>query len=72
MRELSMTIYLIFMFATTLVAGLYSGLRKGFAMRKITSFGQGFKEGFVKEAAIVAVFGTGFFIFFWFTLWGKM
>lgn len=72
MRELSMTVYLIFMLATTLVAGLYGGLRKGFAMRKITSFGQGFKEGFVKDAAIVALFETVFFIYFWFTLWGEM
>lgn len=72
MRELSMTIYLIFMLATTLVAGIYGGLRKGFAMRRITSFGQGFKEGFVKDAAIVALFVTVFFIYFWFTLWGKM
>ena len=72
MRELSMTVYLIFMFATTLVAGLLGGLRKGFAMRKITSFGQGFKEGFVRDAAIVAVFETVFFIYFWFKLWGKM
>lgn len=72
MRELSMTVYLIFMFATVLVAGLYGGLRKGFSMRKITSFGQGFKEGFIKDAAIVAIFDTVFFIYFWFTLWGKM
>lgn len=72
MRELSVTVYLIFMLATTLVAGLYGGLRKGFAMRKITSFGQGFKEGFVKDAAIIALFETVFFIYFWFTLWGKM
>lgn len=72
MRNLSIIVYLIFMFATTLVAGLYGGLRKGFTMRKITSFSQGFKEGFVKDAAIVAVFETVFFICFWFTLWGKM
>lgn len=72
MKELSMIVYLIFMFATTLVAGIYGGLRKGFAMRKITSFRYGFKEGFVRSAAIVAVFETGFFIYFWFTLWGKM
>nr|DAF31589.1 MAG TPA: hypothetical protein [Caudoviricetes sp.] len=72
MRNLSMIVYLIFMFSTTLVAGLYGGLRKGFAMRKITSFGQGFKEGFVKDASIVAVFETGFFIYFWFTLWSKI
>lgn len=72
MRELSMIMYLIFMFATTVVAGICGGLRKGFTMRKITSFGQGFKEGFVKDAAIVAMFDTVFFIYFWFTLWGKM
>lgn len=72
MKELSMTVYLIFMFATVLVAGLFGGLRKGFAMRKITSFGQGFKEGFVKDAAIVGVFETVFLIYFCFTLWSKM
>lgn len=72
MKELSMLVYLIFMFATVLVAGIFGGLRKGFAMRKITSFGQGFKEGFIHDAAIIAVFETGFFIYFWFTLWSKM
>ena len=72
MRNLSMIVYLIFMFATTLVAGLYGGLRKGFAMRKITSFRHGFKEGFVRGASICTIFEGIFFIYFLFTLWGKM
>lgn len=72
MKELSMTVYLIFMFATTLVAGIYGGLRKGFAMRKITSFRHGFREGFIRSASIWIIFEGIFFIYFWFTLWGKM
>ena len=72
MRELSMTVYLIFMLASTLVAGIYGGLRQGVAMRKVTSFRQGFGEGFARSGAMVAVIETLFFIYFWFTFWGKM
>ena len=72
MRELSMTVYLIFMLASTLVAGIYGGLRQGVAMRKITSFRQGYREGFIRGASICTIFEGIFFIYFWFTLWGKM
>jgi len=72
MKELSMTVYLIFAFATVLVVGLWGGLRKGFITRKVTSFKEGFIEGFSHSAAIWAVIETIGFIYFWFTFWGKM
>lgn len=72
MRDLSMLIYLIFMFATTLVAGIYEGVRKGLQTRKTITFRYGFNEGFIRGASICAIFEGLFFIYFWFTLWGKM